>query len=87
VRAHQHDVEGAWDLLQRIATLWHSDHLTTVNFIQVDDMPSAAKAHIRKLSEYLHHRQSVAGNSSFTFPLIQQHHAGKIWVTVDLCKG
>ncbi|CAM6038728.1 unnamed protein product [Sphagnum compactum] len=43
MRAHQQDVEGAWDLLQRIATLWHSDHLTIVNFIQVDDMPSAAK--------------------------------------------
>jgi hypothetical protein len=35
-------VEGAWDLLRRIATLWHSDHLTPVNFIQVDDTTSAA---------------------------------------------
>jgi len=42
MRAHQQDVEGAWDLLRRIATLWHSDHLTTVNFIQVDDTISAA---------------------------------------------
>lgn len=30
------------------------------------------QAHIQKRSEYLHHRWSVAGDSSFTFPLIQQ---------------
>lgn len=30
------------------------------------------QAHIRKRSEYPHHRRSVAGDSSFTIPLIQQ---------------
>jgi hypothetical protein len=50
----------------------HQQQIMQVEKMSLNAQEVCLQAHIRKRSEYPHHRRSVAGDSSFTIPLIQQ---------------